>query len=67
MIFKFKDKKDFIVIAKDTAYNLSSQQEYLPKSQQELDEFVVHEWVLRAMDIAYTQGLEDAKIVMRGE
>lgn len=63
---KFKDKKDFIDIARELAWINSHKHSYIPDTKGQMQYWTPHEWVLQAMEDAYIQGLEDA-IKIKGE
>lgn len=57
---KFKDKKDFVAIAKKFAWTDGDKHSYIPDIKEQMQDWTPHEWVVKAMEKAYTQGLEDA-------
>lgn len=64
---KFKDKDYFITIARSFAYDARYLHDYIPEDVQLFSNWVPHDWVVKAMDAAYTQGLADSKEIRDGK
>lgn len=61
-MFKFKEKKDFVAIAKEVAWKHGDKHSYI-----QMDDWSPHPWVVEAMEKAYTQGLEDCRKIQEGD
>ena len=61
MIYKFKTKQDFIATAQEVAWKNRDHHDYLPAEHSTLQQWKPHDWIIEAMDKAYTQGLEDCR------
>jgi len=57
---KFLDKKDFVQIAKESAFVYRLNYSYAPQTESEMKDWKPHDWVVEAMNEAYIRGLEDA-------
>lgn len=64
---KFKNKDDFVTIARSFAFDDKHLHGYIPDDVQLLSDWTPHDWVLKAMDAAYTQGLADCKEIQDGK
>ena len=62
-MFEFKSKQDFIATAQGIAWKHRGKHDYLPMEHAAIHQWQPHTWVVEAMEKAYTQGLEDSKML----
>ena len=64
---KFKDRLDFIEIARKSAWKSRYNHDYIPVTEGVMQQWEPHYWVIEAMNVAYTQGLADCKEIQNGK
>ena len=53
---------DFVELAKRTAWVFKADRDYLPKTEEDLQEFKPHSWVVAAIRLAYNKGVCDGAL-----